>query len=284
MNEKRASLEVIAPNVDEAISKGLAELGLQEDAVEIEVLDAGSRGLFGLGFRQARVRLTIKAAPSDQAIPIKQTPVEPSVRESVPQEPSFAKSGRQAVSTVLEPVSPPAAASVVPQTEADLSRVTKSEKDENILRVARETVEELLEKMKVRAQVTARFGEADDAHSRTPLLVEVHGDDLSILIGPKAETLNALQYIAGLIIGKEVGGSVPLIIDVEGFRARRNEQIRRLALRMADQAIKTGRRQTLEPMPASERRLVHIELRNHPDVKTESIGEDPHRKVTILPR
>jgi spoIIIJ-associated protein len=112
----------------------------------------------------------------------------------------------------------------------------------------------------------------------------VRGDDLSILIGRRAETLNALQYIAGLIVSKELGRSLSLIIDVEGYRSRREGQLRQLARRMADQAVKTGRRQVLEPMPANERRIIHIELRQHSGVTTESIGEEPRRKVTILPK
>jgi spoIIIJ-associated protein len=131
--------------------------------------------------------------------------------------------------------------------------------------------------------VHAYHGEPDDERSRTPLMVDIGGDDLSILIGPRAETLNALQYITNLIIGKELGRSVPLIVDVEGFRKRRNQQLRRLAQQMADQAINSGRRQVLEPMPANERRMVHIELRSNPEVTTESVGEDPRRKVTIIP-
>jgi spoIIIJ-associated protein len=114
--------------------------------------------------------------------------------------------------------------------------------------------------------------------------VDVSGNDLSILIGRQAETLNALQYIAGLMVGKELGRSIPVVIDVEGYRQRRTQQINQLARRMADQAVKTGRRQVLEPMPANERRLIHIELRNHPQVMTESVGEEPHRKVTIIPK
>ena len=152
------------------------------------------------------------------------------------------------------------------------------------MHVARETVEELLERMNVQARVSVHQGEAEDEKDRVPVLVDVRGDDLSILIGPKAETLNALQYIAGLIVSKEIGKSVPLVVDVEGYRARRSQQIRQLARRMAEQAVRTGRRQVLEPMPANERRLVHIELRDHPNVATESIGEEPRRKVTIVPK
>ena len=95
------------------------------------------------------------------------------------------------------------------------------------------------------------------------------------MIGPKSETLIALQYIASLIVTKELDRSIGLTLDVQGYRARREQQIRQLARKMADQAIKTGRRQILEPMPANERRWVHMELRANPDVKTESIGEDP---------
>jgi spoIIIJ-associated protein len=142
---------------------------------------------------------------------------------------------------------------------------------------------DLLDRMKVNAHVTSRYGEAEDVHSKAPVMVDIHGEDLSILIGRKAETLNALQYIASLIVGKELERSIPLVVDVEGYRARREQQIRQLARRMADQAIKTGRRQVLEPMPANERRLVHIELRNNPNVTTQSIGEEPRRKVTIVP-
>ena len=133
------------------------------------------------------------------------------------------------------------------------------------------------------ATVTAYHGEPDDERSRVPLNVDITGDDLSILIGPRAETLNALQYISNLIIGKELGRSVPLVIDVEGYRKRRAQQLERLANQMADQAVKSGRRQLLEPMPANERRLVHIALRENLDVETESIGEEPRRKVTIVP-
>jgi spoIIIJ-associated protein len=274
MNDTRASLEIIAPSVEEAVAKGLEDLGLTEADVELEVLDSGSKGLFGLGTRQARVRLTIKESPSASKAPPKpapaSAPVQPAVVPEAPAENLITAEVPQGRALEVQELEPQA----WPQDE---------EADEFALQVARDTVIELLEKMKVRADVTANFGDPDDERSRVPLKVDVRGKDLSILIGPRAETLNALQYIAGLIVGKELGRSVPLVVDVEGYRARREQQIRQLARRMADQAIKTGRRQVLEPMPASERRLVHIELRSNPAVTTESIGEDPRRKVTISP-
>ena len=94
--------------------------------------------------------------------------------------------------------------------------------------------------------------------------------------------MNALQYIASLIVGKQINRWTPVMIDVQGYRARRERQLRLLARRMAEQAVHTGRKQVLEPMPANERRLIHLELRDHPQVETESVGDDPNRKITIF--
>lgn len=266
MNERRASLEVIAPSIEEAIEKGLADLGLPAEAVEIEVLDSGSRGLFGLGTRQARIRLSIRT--DIETVEVKLPEVE-QVRES---ESGAPEAEEEVVEELLDEE---IEAEEIAEVGAD---------DELALGVARDIVSELIQKMKVRAQVVAHFGEPEDARSRAPLLVDITGDDLNLLIGPRAETLNALQYIVNLMVGKELGRSIPLVVDVEGYRQRRAQQVRQLARRMADQAVKTGKRQVLEPMPANERRLIHIELRNHPNVTTESIGEEPRRKVTIIPQ
>jgi spoIIIJ-associated protein len=114
--------------------------------------------------------------------------------------------------------------------------------------------------------------------------VDVHGEDLSGLIGRHAETLNAFQYVASLMVGKETQQWVQLVVDVEGFRSRRERQLKQLANRMAEQVMKTGRRGSLEPMPSNERRIIHLELRGHPAVTTESTGEEPHRKVVVVPK
>ncbi len=115
------------------------------------------------------------------------------------------------------------------------------------------------------------------------MLVDITGNDLSILIGRRAKTLNALQYITRLIIGKELEHGIPLSIDVEGYRDRREKQVRQLARRVADQVVDTGREQALEPMPANERRFAHLELQDESQVYTESMGSEPHRKVVIYP-
>jgi spoIIIJ-associated protein len=255
MNTTRATIEIIAPTIEEAVEKGLADLGLPQEAVDVEILDAGSRGLFGLGSRQARIRLIVKGAQVSESTSAMPAPESEEV-ETYDRE------------------------DAAPVTQA----ATSPTEEDDVLRVARETVAELLEKMKVRAQVVASYGNPDDPKGRIPVQVDVRGDDLNILIGKRSETLNSLQYITNLIVCKELERSISVVIDVEGYRLRRASQLRQLARRMADQAIKTGRRQALEPMPASERRIIHIELREHEGVTTESVGEDPHRKVTIIPK
>jgi len=291
MEEKRTSLEVIAPSIEEAIAEGLEDLGLPEESVDIEVLDIGSQGLFGIGSRHARIRMTVKDASTQQAAApgekessvIEEIETKQAYQEELSEEEPKSEQEEQPRLNDVEEISSKADAELL-ETEADVL-VGKPEviNEEVVLHVAQVTVEELLEKMGIEAAVHAYHGEPDDERSRTPLMVDISGDDLSILIGPRAETLNALQYITNLIIGKELGRSVPLIVDVEGFRKRRRQQLQRLAQQMADQAVNSGRRQVLEPMPANERRIVHIELRSNPDVTTESVGEDPRRKVTIIP-
>ncbi len=143
---------------------------------------------------------------------------------------------------------------------------------------------ELLERMRVRAVVEPCYIAPEDEKDEKIILLDIQGDDLSILIGRRSETLNALQYITSLIVSKELGKWVPLMIDVQGYRKRRERQLRQLGRKMAEQALQTGRRQVLEPMPANERRIIHLELREHPDVITESAGDEPNRKVTITPK
>ncbi len=234
---ERTTLEIIAPSIEEAISRGVAQLGISPDMVDVDILDEGAKGFLGFGARQVRVRLTLKAAETAA-----QSEAEPQPNPSEP---------------------------------------ASTSTDDHLLKFAAQTARDLLSKMKIHARVETRYGEPD-MDGEVPLLIDIRGDDLSVLIGRRAETLNALQYILALIVSKEADRWVQVVVDVEGYRARRERQLRQLARRMAEQAIRTGKRQVLEPMSSAERRIVHLELRDHPDVTSESIGEEPNRKVTIL--
>ncbi|HXF84492.1 MAG TPA: RNA-binding cell elongation regulator Jag/EloR [Anaerolineales bacterium] len=258
MNE-RTTLEIIAPTVEEAIAQGLAQLGLTADAVSVEVLDAGFKGLFGLGKPQVRVRLTVNPSGGVSALQRESAIPESEAVESPPSSPLAQTHDKPA--PVMESESAPFHDELLDKAEAVVSK--------------------LLHLLNLEAQVSAAENVRED---RRTILVDVRGNDLSVLIGRRSETLNAFQYIASLILGKETEQFVQLIVDVEGYRERREKQLIQMAKRVADQVIKTGRRQALEPMPPAERRIVHLALRDHPQVKTESIGEEPYRKVTILPK
>jgi spoIIIJ-associated protein len=260
MNQ-RTTLEIIAPTVEEAISQGLAELGLTADAVSVEVLDAGTKGFFGLGKTQVRVRLTVNPAAGEMSMQRESVPasrVEPELAEKKPEP------------RPVQPASPVQDVESQPEHDALLDR-TES------------VVSKMLHLLNLQAQVSAHYGstERDGRHN---IHVDIRGNDLSVLIGRRSETLSAFQYIASLIVGKEEQEFVQLTVDVEGYRDRREKQLIQMAKRMADQVAKSGRRQTLEPMPSAERRIIHIALRDHPDVKTESTGDEPYRKVMILPK
>jgi spoIIIJ-associated protein len=260
MNQ-RTTLEVIAPTVEEAIAQGLAELGLTADAVSVEVLDAGNKGLFGFGKPQVRVRLTVNPVGSVMDVQTE------SVTRSQP-EPE-----RVEIKMEPGPVKPsPLAKEAEPQPEQDA-----------LLDRTESVVSKMLHLLDLQAQVSAHYGPTE-RDGRRNIQVDIRGTDLSVLIGRRSETLSAFQYIASLIVGKEEQQFVQLTVDVEGYRDRREKQLVQMAKRMADQVSKSGRRQTLEPMPSAERRIIHIALRDHPDVKTESTGEEPYRKVMILPK
>jgi spoIIIJ-associated protein len=172
---------------------------------------------------------------------------------------------------------------MVPITAREIVMSEALEPSETDLATARATLEELLAKMKITATVAASRTEPDE-DGQSSVFLDVRGDDLSVLIGRRGETLNALQYLTRQLVSKKLNKGLSVVIDVENYRQRRHEQLRRMARRTAEQVVERQRPIALEPMPPDERRLIHLELRDHPGVRTESVGEGPKRKVTILPK
>ena len=285
----RPTLEIIAPTVEEALLQGLSQLGLTADAVSVEVLDSGSKGLFGLGGRQVRVRLTVNPPPGEvvPAPASKPTPVPAKRAESAPKAKEPKPETKVAAKSEPKPEPKPRRAEKKPVPAETTTPVVMNKADnpdtDPVLDTTESIVSKLIHHLGMKAQVSAHYDESSTDDRRT-IQVDIRGDNLSALIGRHAETLTAFQHIASLMVGKQTQQWVQLVVDVEGYRDRRDKQVRQLALRMVDQVIKTGKKATLEPMTASERRTIHIELRGHPAVTTESVGEEPHRKVVILPK
>jgi spoIIIJ-associated protein len=141
-------------------------------------------------------------------------------------------------------------------------------------------VQELLSLMDIVGTTTIRTS----GDENNPAIIDVQGDDSGLLIGRRGETLRSFQFIVNLLLSKKLESRKHVVVDVEQYRERRHAIVRQLALRVAAQVAATGRPGTLDPMPASERRAVHVALADHPNVVTQSTGEREDRKVGILPR
>ena len=150
---------------------------------------------------------------------------------------------------------------------------------------AQETLETLLRLMDVEASVTVRAPETPgDGLGLSKAVLDVNGDDLGVLIGRRGSTLASLQYMTNLIVSQRFKTDAPFAVDVEGYRRRREESLNALAFSMAERVRETGRSVVLEPMPANERRIVHMALSKDPTVGTSSVGEGDARKVYISMR
>ena len=154
-----------------------------------------------------------------------------------------------------------------------------SNEDVDVGGMAKEVLENLLSLVEISASVNLEPGWSCD---QAMFSLDIEGEDLGILIGRRGETLSSLQYMVNLIVGRRLKAGVGVVVDVAGYRQRRYESLRLLARRLADQVRSTGRSVTLEPMPAAERRIIHLELKDDPYVTTQSIGQGEARKVAIL--
>ena len=191
----------------------------------------------------------------------------------------------RAPSRVLHPRLRPNRLNRQPPPSASIS-IKVNEKDLAAAQTGRELLLGLLERMSLRANVDIvqqSDAEADEDDERS-LVLNIVGDDLGVLIGRQNETLSALEFITRLMTNQQTHSRTGFVVDVNGHRAKRAESLRKLALRMADQTVQTGRTVAMEPMPPAERRIVHLALRDHPSVTTQSVGEGDRRKVTIVPK
>jgi spoIIIJ-associated protein len=240
-------IDVTGSNLEAAIESGLAQLGLNRNDVIIEIIEEGSKGMLGLGAREARVRLT-----------------------------------------PLRSSAPPAAQQVAPKRAptkgADESEFEGQIMTESEAALAKEVLQELLQHMSINADVDVHRADSAPAEGAPPWVLDIQGQDLGILIGRHGETLDALQYVTRLIVSRELQGRANIVLDVEGYKTRREGVLRKLAHTMAAQARQMGRTMTLEPMPPNERRIIHITLRDDDTVTTESVGNGEQRRVTIVPR
>ena len=250
-----------APDVEQAIERGLSLLGLTRDEVKVEIVDEGRRGLLGIGTRDAVVRLE-PIVPESEAMPGTGTEADLEISHGV---------GHDAGHHAIIDAKP-----ATDELEYELS-------EGQIAETARQVLDELLSKMGIPSQVTIRTVEPTTEES-APILLDVQGDNLDILVGRRGKVLNALQYVTRLIVSREVEHWVDLVVDVERYKERRAKSLRKLAMRMAERVAHSAQPIALEPMPPNERREIHIALREHPEATTQSVGQGDDRRVTIIPK
>ena len=268
------SIESKAKTMEEAVSLGLEQLGVSFEDVNIDILDEGHKGFLGLlGAKPVVVRLTVKENAEEtnvlKDVKLGLNPENPKAEK--PARPAAAKpAGKKA------PAEKPAPKAEKPAEKpaekkapaAPTDGVAPEAKAEEFLR----NVTKLMG-----VDVTIDSKRDDEGNVR----VDMHGDTLGILIGRRGEPLDALQYLTSLYVNRGQEGYTRVTLDTENYRAKREEALTRLANRMANRAVKTGRKVVLEPMNPYERRILHSALQKNENVSTHSEGEEPNRHVVI---
>jgi spoIIIJ-associated protein len=294
-NERRSqSITVSAKSVAEAIAEAERRLGLDQTEIDITVITEGSKGFLGMGGENARIVAMPKAILARRgASSVTTTPDQPAP-DHVPSAPPAREEPMQApVTATAEPAIVPAqreptsAAIDHPQREQDDHEEAQHDDEmqpaslrvdpSEVAEVAVEVVRELLVRMGLDAQATVRS-------AGNPVIIDVMGGELGLLIGRHGETLGSFQYLVNAIVGKRVNRWCKVIVDVEHYRLRREDTLRSLATRQASRVRQTQQEIALDPMPAAERRVIHTVLQNNPWVTTNSVGEEPNRRVVIGPR
>ena len=297
------SVESSAKTMEEAVTQGLEKLGVSFADVKIDILDEGSKGFLGiLGGKPVVVRLTVREDVEGGEDVLSSVALEDAVKE--PEQKPARKRKPKADKPEDKPEKPAA------QEKADQPKAPRAEKPakapkaekpakadkppkaEKPAAPAPEAVQppadaeapegraftfltDVTRLMGVEVTINARRDEEGNVR------VDMFGDTLGILIGRRGETLDALQYLTSLYVNKGSEDYIRVTLDTENYRAKREEALRRLANRMANRAVKTGRKVVMEPMNPYERRILHSALQQNDAVTTHSEGEEPNRHVVI---
>lgn len=271
-------IEVSAKTIDEAIAKGVAQLGAEGKTVtETKVLEQPSSGFLGIGRRPAIVRLYFEmstpvvaaeeagAEPVDVAIPDETTVIKETSVETT--EMVMATGEEPAVATVTETV---AVVEVTPEKDAMASKADR----DAVAAKGKQFLTDMFAKMGLTVTI-------EKLTSPDSITFQIHGEELGILIGKHGQTLDAIQYLTNLVANKEVSGHYHIIVDVEHYRSRREETLMQLARRLASKVKRTRQKVSLEPMSAYERKIIHLTLQDESHIVTDSEGEEPYRHVVI---
>lgn len=278
--QQRTSVEIQAVSVEEAVRLALAELALGHDDVDIEILsDAGPDE-----DAEALVRVTAKGQASQPIPGAGTTTASGSTRERGSRPRRRGRGGEGRSDGWLRSRSGPGERPS--HRGAPPKRVATDRVDAEDERVAKGIVIELLRHMGITADVMAVDNPSTvppDEDEPPTIFLDILGSDLGMLIGRRGDHLSHIQYLISMLVNQRLETWTRVIVDVEGYRSRREESLIGLAERVARQVSRSRRPIDLEPMPPNERRIVHLTLRSHPEVSTHSSGEGNHRHITVEP-
>ncbi|MFH1115494.1 MAG: RNA-binding cell elongation regulator Jag/EloR [Pseudomonadota bacterium] len=260
-----SSYEFTGKTIKEAVTKACDELGTEEALLEVEVIEESTRGFLGIvGQRDARVRVRKRNILKEVMEAEDKTSSDDSEAQApIPEEP-IRKAG----------VAEHAAVASAEEREEGEGAVPPAAIEE-----ARTVLEEILGRMQVEAEVRATV-------SGGAVYLDIKGDGSGLLIGKKGQTLDSLQFLVNKIINKTTppGSKTEIIVDTENYRMRKTENLREMALKMSEKAKRTLKPVSFNPMPAGERRIVHLILAEEREVYTKSYGEGPLRRIIVYPR
>lgn len=267
----REFIDVTGKTEDEAISKALAQLGLDRDDVSVEILERAKSGFLGLGSCPAKVRVSY--GPEEEEKPVPVAPVVPKVEPKSEQaKKAFEKKTDKKVekpAVKQEKVSTP----IVEKKSAPIQELGEEVDDEKAQAI-KKFLSGLLSQMESSADIKVYLPEK----GRYKVILE--GKNLGALIGRRGETLDAIQQLTSYAVNR-TGGRVRVQLDAEGYREKREQSLQNLARKVAGKVVKYRRSVTLEPMNAYERHVIHTALQEVPGVTTYSTGTEPNRRVIV---
>jgi len=279
MNERhRRSVTVSARTVDEAIDDAARELSVPRESLDITVITEGSKGFLGMRAENARIlAMVVGEATATAPSADTSTAVAPE-RHSVSATTSTARAGVGDAGETGE--TEDRAFELGDEYDDETPRDgadepgRRAQQHQETAALAQDILENLLRGMNIQARVAVRA-------MSDPIILDVETDNGGLIIGRRGETLSALQYLVNVLIGKRTRRWTKVVIDVEHWRDRREETLRALALRQADRVRQQQRPVALDPMPAGERRIIHVTLQDQHDIETHSEGEEPNRRLVI---
>ena len=269
-------------SIESAVALALQDLKLTRDQVTVTVLEEPSKGFFGIGSKLAKVRVEEITAPQPKEEP---KPAPQPVQKEKPAE-------KKAEAPEAEPEKPreekkkknnrkkPKNGANMKEFKIEGELVQVSAKPDDLKDAPDHPAKEFLENL---IREMGLEGEVKVAVNETSVYADIDGKDTGTIIGKRGQTLDSIQYLTSLVVNKGEDEYIRVVVDAENYRAKREETLEKLAYRLAEKCIKTGRSVRLEPMNPYERKVIHTTLQTVPSVVTRSEGNEPNRRVVIQP-